>query len=370
MSGIWMRGVAAAALAAVGLVTSSAAQPPGFGAARVVDGKLTRDGRPWIPHGFYQIAFEVPPKVAAQLATRAQDPKVFWQVASQNYTPQEYTDMRRAGADSVRFQVAQTGMDPENALFDPQYAAKAVGAVFAARRAGLTVILSIQDEPQTGSVTQAPLPDDATRRIWTYLAPIYGHDRGVMYELYNEPSPAPSAENWAAWKAAMDETIRVVRNTGARNVVVADGLGQGKVLDGAPLLDDPEQQVVYAAHPYANSAAEQQQSFYAAEFAAFTRRAPVIISEWGPNYYCDPDTAGYTVQFLQFINGLGVGLEAGIWDFSDPHFRTVNWNFPNTQTSTFLGPEGHVQACTVDGHGPGKTVRAWYRTGAPPTAPL
>ena len=370
MSPVWMRSLKGLLIAAGALSVSSAAQPTGSGAAQVIDNKLTRDGRPWTPHGFYQIAFEVPPAVAAQLATRTVDPQTFWQIAAQNYSPQEYVDMRRAGADSVRLQVAQTGMDPENPLFDSRYAAKAIGAVLSARKAGLTVILSIQDEPQTGSVTQAPLPDDATRRIWTYLAPIYGRDPGVIYELYNEPSPAPSPQNWTAWKSAMDETIRTIRNMGARNVLVADGLGQGKVLDGAPLLDDPDNQVVYSSHPYANNADQQLQNFYAAEFAAFSQRAPVIISEWGPTFYCDQNTASYTVEFQKFINGLGIGLEAAIWDFSGPHFRTVNWNFPATQTSTFIGPEGHVQSCAVDGNGPGKTVEAWYRSGTPPNSPL
>lgn len=47
----------------------------------------------------------------------------------------------------------------------------------------------------------------------------------------------------------MSETVGMVRETGASNVVIADGLGVGQVIDGAPLLNDP--QVAYASHPYA-----------------------------------------------------------------------------------------------------------------------
>ena len=66
---------------------------------------IMRDGVRWIPHGFYQIAFEVPPGHLA-------DEKKFWADAQHGYTPTEYTQMRQFGADCVRLQVAQTGVDP------------------------------------------------------------------------------------------------------------------------------------------------------------------------------------------------------------------------------------------------------------------
>ena len=52
---------------------------------------LLRDGQPWVPHGFYQIAFEVAPGNLE----RADHP--FWAIAYNHYTPQEYDDMRSAG---------------------------------------------------------------------------------------------------------------------------------------------------------------------------------------------------------------------------------------------------------------------------------
>lgn len=116
---------------------------------------LLRDGQPWIPHGFYQIAFEVTPGVP--------NTKPFWLIASQYYSPYEYTQMRAAGADSVRIQVSQPGMDPQNPLFTPQFRNRVIGAIYAARATGLTVIISLQDEPQTSDSTPTDLPDDATQ---------------------------------------------------------------------------------------------------------------------------------------------------------------------------------------------------------------
>lgn len=42
------------------------------------------------------------------------------------------------------------------------------------------------------------LPNDATRRVWKKLAPVLGHDRGVLFELFNEPRLPPSPQNWQA----------------------------------------------------------------------------------------------------------------------------------------------------------------------------
>ena len=92
------------------------------------------------PACFYQIAFEVAP---GNLGL-ADHP--FWATAYNHYSPEEYTNMRNAGADSVRLQIAQAGADPQDPLFDAEFVEKALGAIRAARAAGLTVIVCVQDE--------------------------------------------------------------------------------------------------------------------------------------------------------------------------------------------------------------------------------
>lgn len=59
------------------------ASGPGSGEVMVRGNELLRDGMPWIPHGFYQIAFEVAPGNLS----RADHP--FWANAQQHYTPEE-----------------------------------------------------------------------------------------------------------------------------------------------------------------------------------------------------------------------------------------------------------------------------------------
>jgi len=323
-----------------------------------VQGKvLLRDGHVWVPHGFYQIAFEVAPGNLE----RADHP--FWAIAYNHYTPQEYDDMQSAGADSVRLQISQIGADPQSPLFSREFLDKALSAIDAARARGLTVIVCVQDESHIPGDKSIDLPDAGTRRVWKEIAPRFASDRGVLFELLNEPRPTPNPQNWKRWEAAMNQAIQAVRETGAKNVIVADGLGVGQVLDGAPLLKDA--QVAYSSHPYALQQYGQTRDAWDAKFGKFSRRAPVIITEWlSGGYFCDADTANSTVQFLQYLYQHGIGLEAGTWDWAPGGFGSARWGFPRNEISTFQGRE-----CHQPGYGMGRTVAAWYTDGVPASAP-
>ncbi len=334
------------------------------GEAAVAGARLTRDGQPWIPHGFHQIGFAVAPKML-------QGAPPLFRVASENYNSKEYSEMKAHGADSVRIQVAQNGIDPAGEAFTPEFRDKFVEAVRSAREAGLTVIISIQNEKQTGEL-QIPveLPSRATERVWKELTPIFGKDRGVIFELFNEPriTPTPrggpTADQWTSWAAAMNRTIDVVRALGAVNVVVADGLQFAETLHGAPELNDPLHQVVYAAHPYAHVSQDQTEDAWNWKFGEYSRKAPVLISEWGIGYYCDVRTPKATQQFLQYLQDHNIGLEIVTWDWASSTFGSFNYNFPNPKVSSFEG--GACQGRDIPvGFGPGRMVERWFKTGSP-----
>lgn len=353
--------------------TPSAVDP---GSVAVSGNQLVRNGTPWIAHGFYQIAFEVPP---AELANQ----KPFWATAQQNYSAAEYTQMKQFGADSVRIQVAQPGMDPANtSFFSAAFRDEVLGAIRSARAAGLTVIVSVQDESQTGDpAADTALPSDATQRVWQTIAPAFATDRGVLFELFNEPHigkqatvPFPPAD-WTTWAAAMNRTIQTVRSAGAQNVVIADGLQFAQQLSGAPVLDDPLHQVAYAAHPYSLVAGDQSSAVWDEKFGTFAATQPVIVTEWGIGYYCDPDTPQATVDFLQYLQAHGIGMEAGAWDWASAGFGSAIYDFPAypAQVSSFLTPSGTTSACRANasapgylaGFGFGKLIQTWYQSGTP-----
>lgn len=328
------------------LMSVTAALAEGQGAVAVKGGSLTRDGRPWMPRGVVQIAFVAPP--AAQ--------KGVFAAAYRHFDPDAYAGLRAQGIDSVRMQISQPGLDPQSRLFDKAFRDRVVQAVHAARGAGLTVLLSVQDEEQSGEATPAELPDEATRRVWQAMAPLFGQDRGVMYELLNEPRPGPSPRNWRAWAKAMNETIRTVRDAGARNVIVADGLLFAERLRGAPELADPQHQVVYASHPYAHDPKGETRADWDRKFGNFARTHPVIVTEWttSRNFYCTTTTPRAAEAFLSYLAERRIGLMAFAWDFSGTSFGSAFQGFPPTPTSY------ENRQCGDEGFGPGRAILRSY----------
>jgi endoglucanase len=323
--------------------------------------QLLLNGHAWIPHGLYQIAFEQPPGFS--------NTNAFWKIASDHYFAGEYNNMAAFGADTVRIQIAQTGIDPNARYYSIKFVKAALDAVQAARRVGLIVIISMQDEAQTGQSHPAPLPDAGTERAWTQIVPSVKQDSGIMLELFNEPHPTPSPKNWVLWAAAMNKMIADVRELGSQNVLIADGLENGQVLNGAPLLSDRFKQIVYSSHPYATKSSgsrDQTKSAWEKKFGNFSARAPVIISEWGIGYYCDSKTPRSVLKFIDYLQRRNIGLIAGTWDWAPADFRSVRYDFPNSRTSSFVDFVRPAH-CTTSGFGPGQVIQAWFRSGIPPT---
>ena len=354
----WLVSGIAAVLTCAGLPALTAAPSAAAktsGTVSVAGNTLLRDGAVWVSHGVVSIAFVAPP--AAQSG-------VFLD-AYQHYSTDELAAMRVWGADTVRFQVSQPGLDPKNALFDLNFAFTVIQAVRDARAEGLNVIVSVQDESQSGQEGQSTvLPNAATRRVWQMLAPFFNGDRGILYEMLNEPQLPPNPANWAAWACAMNEVITTIRQTGSKNVVVADGLGYAEHLDGAPALTDPENEVAYAAHPYFHSAADQKPQAWATKFGNFAQTAPVIITEWTtiPSYYHDANTAHAALKFLHYLESRGIGLSAYAYDFSGDLFGSVVHGFDGVPSTFANGLEPDEPD-----YGPGTLVQQWYLTGSVPT---
>ena len=179
----------------------------------------------------------------------------------------------------------------------------------------------------------------------------------------------------------MNQPLALVRNLGTVNVIVADGLAYAQQLSGAPALNDPLTQVVYAAHPYPHNQAGQTPQAWNEKFGNFAQSEPVIITEWGPGYYCNRSTPQATVDFLAYLQQRQIGLEVVAWDWGTYNFASAIQNFPNVVFSSLLTP-ARPDACSVAngftpgaGHGPGtsfgpgKVIESWYLTGVVPQKP-
>ena len=362
-----------------GVAASSPSSPPPPslpGQVSIINNRLVRDGKPWVPHGFFQVAFQASPL--------EQNVPSFETQAQIYYTPQEYTDMANAGADSVRVMLGQTVGDPQNTQFySRDFVDQFIAAVKAARAAGLTVIVSIQDEQIVQDPNPTPLPNAATQRVWSQLVPAFKDDDGIVLELFNEagtgPTQIPQASDWQDWQNSMNSTIASIRAQGATNVVVADGLAHAGTLSGAPDLTDTLNQIAYAAHPYTFDQSPEdpknEQAFLDTSFGNFAATHPVIITEWGQGYYCGPTNPTFLIYFLNYLQQKGIGLEMSFWDWGGPTaFGGTRYDFPNVQGSYYYA-NGTIVPCFTNGkptpqRGPGATINTWYATGIIPATAL
>jgi endoglucanase len=344
----------AASLGACGGGSSNPSPPIAQGVVRIAGNRVLRDGAPWVPHAVQMVAFVAPP--AAQQGAFA--------AAYAHYSPAEFAAIKAWGADSVRIQLSQPGADPADPHYDAAFVKQYVDAVRTARSVGLNVIVSIQDETQSGE-TNAPatLPNAATQRVWQNLAPMLNGDDGIVYEMFNEPQPQPSDANWQQWAAAMNTTIAVIRATGATNTLLADGLWYAQTLDGMIPLTDPLQRVFYSTHPYFHNKADQDPASWKAKFGNAAASVPVIVGEWttATTYYTDDDTANAALQMLQYMQSIGVGLVAVTYDFGLPNYGGIVSDYNGTPTSYANGLK-HGDS----GWGPGTLIQNWYRSGVVP----
>jgi endoglucanase len=266
---------------------------------------LTINGHPWQSRGVALQGFVRP--LALLESELAADPNN--QEAAQllnarrSYGRAELAFAHAFHANTLRFQVSQPALDPDSSLYDSGYLNDLVDAIHTARREGFVVMIMMQDEKITGDAAEAPLPTEETRRDWDLLTPVFGSDRGVVFELYNEPKPLASAANWELWLnggqldgksyLGMQTLIDDIRNNGAQNLLVLDALAVDVVspatgtavheaagtLAGVPTVNDPLNRVIYAVHPYLHGLADES-SHWEEDFGTPSKTIPVWADEW------------------------------------------------------------------------------------------
>jgi hypothetical protein len=90
----------------------------------------------------------------------------------------------------------------------------------------------------------------------------------------------------------------------------------------------------------------------------------------GQGYYCGPTNPTALINFLQYIQSKGIGLEMSFWDWGGPTaFGGTRYDFPTPLTSMYYD-NGTPLKCGNAARGPGKTINSWYATGIVPDAAL
>jgi endoglucanase len=330
----------------------SSPAPPATGARQVVDVSgltMTLNGSPWLSKGVVLQAFVRP--LAALQANAGQSGVSAILNARENFAPAELTEIRGYGADTMRFQIGQPALDPASPLYDPAYLSQVVNAVETARQSGFVVMIMMQDEAISGDPNPHPLPIAETQGDWDLLSAKFGSDRGVVFELYNEPNMPETAANWQLWlnggavtgqtvpSIGMQSLINHLRANGAQNVFVLDGLRLAGTLKGLPTtVSDPLGRLVYAVHPYQHGSSDESQ--WDADFGTPSTHVPVWADEWSaptglalglgnlPSYQV-------AVDLLNYLSNHSISLCTGAFDV--PRFVVQNvpgWKLMNYDSLT------------------------------------
>jgi hypothetical protein len=342
---------------------SGPAGPPPGGGVRVAGKRLLRDGVPFVPVGFTMVALVHPTGegetawAARRLDDRAMEAAISW------------------GANTIRFQVSQRGLDPLDALYSDAYVNRIVDGVALARSHGLVVILSIQDQGPSGGNSHGQ-PSEATIRDWQTLTARFNGDPNVMYEIFNEPQNKPTPDGWSVWRdggppernqgtpaVGHQRVLAAIRATGAMNVVIA-GAGQfGQRLDGIPLLHDPLGQVAYGVHPYLTHSLREPEDWEPG-FGFLSTQYPVVATEWtavSGVRFCKPEWETTAPQLVDYLQARDIGLLGWAFDVLDT--LILDWHqYRPTSLEGF-------QCGELFDHGAGELLKAEMPEWHPQVAP-
>jgi len=271
---------------------------------------FTRDGKPWAPEGFSLVAIVAPPGHESGAAYAS---------ASDLYGPRLLAQAHALGANTLRFQVSQPGLDPQSPIYSPSYAQEVVDKVRQAQAAGFVAIVSMQWEKPSGLPGQPNMPGDSTLRAWSSIGPAFANDEDVMLELFNEPAMFQrNPQTWPTWRQGMQAVVDELRSEGAKNVLILDGIQYSHILAGAPEIRDPLHKLAYAVHPYFQGA-DDGPAVWEAKWGQFADSHPVLVSEWNAlssNQKCDPGWAQASQQFFDLLARRHIGVM--IWALDLP----------------------------------------------------
>ena len=206
---------------------------------------------------------------------------------------------------------------------------------------------------------QQYMPDDNSVTFWSSVAARYANNSAVLFDLYNEPYDY-SGGGWNIWRnggteatygfhtPGMQLLLTVIRSAGANNVVVAGGLDYAYDLTGVSgyaLTDVPSGNgIIYSSHvyPWKGTSNPSFPGYWGpndgnSKITPIASTYPVLIGEFGENYYFNPPTNSVSdpngnwdqllLNWMDANNFSGTG-----WDMhtSSSPILVSDWNFTPT----------------------------------------
>ncbi|MER6839895.1 cellulase family glycosylhydrolase [Streptomyces platensis] len=280
--------------------------------------------------------------------------------AGRRFGAEELRAARAKHADTIRFQVSQFALDPQDPIYAPDYLKKVGKAVHLARGLGFTVIVSLQAERHAGRNDRCLLPDAGAERAWSRLAPTFADDHGVMLQLYNEPvaktvdsaawrtwqsgGPAKTAQRGRCTSVGMQRLVDRIRSQHVGNVLIISGLRVKTTLAHAPHVNDPAgpraPQLVYAVHyPLLTGSLTAE---WKRDFGDLAASKPVMVTEWNASsdWQCNPNVPAHAQLLLDYLSAHHIGIVG--FAFDHPHTIVKNWkHVPTTYDNFHCGRQYH-----------------------------
>lgn len=204
---------------------------------------------------------------------------------------EDFRNIRGWGSNIVRIPLNPAYWVKTAAHYDPGYPAQVDSAILRAHSQGLDVVIDMHFSDRGDPANKAYRLErmaDANHGItfWKEVAARYKDDGRVLFELYNEPhdiswdtwlNGGPSGDGYQA--AGYQQLYDAVRSTGAKNLVIVNGLNWGYDMAEAGTHMLNGYNVIYGTHVY--DWPEKQPVRWDRDFGYLAAKVPVMIGEFG-----------------------------------------------------------------------------------------
>jgi uncharacterized protein YbdZ (MbtH family) len=217
-------------------------------------------------------------------------------------------------------------------------------------QAGLYVVLDLHwnapgRELALGQLQMADLSHAPA--FWASVASTFKADPAVVFDLYNEPNGI----SWPCWRdgcdlpqgwrtAGMQALLDAVRRTGARQPVIATGLGWGSDLSSWLRYrpHDPAGQLVAGFHAYSSRNCATV-GCWNGTVRPVARAVPVVTTEFGAAGGC---SAGFADQFMSWADSAGLSYLGWSWNPSGCAAPALIRTWGGQPTAYGAGVRGHL----------------------------
>jgi hypothetical protein len=204
---------------------------------------------------------------------------------------EDFRHIREWGSNIVRIPLNPSYWVKTAAHYDPGYPAMVDSVIARAKSQGLDVLIDMHFSDRGDPTNQAYRLErmaDANHGLvfWREVAERYKNDGRIIFELYNEPhdiswdtwlNGGPSGDGYQT--AGYQQLYDAVRSTGAKNLVIVNGLNWGYDMNQAGSHMLTGYNIMYGTHVY--DWPEKQPARWDQDFGYLAAQVPVIIGEFG-----------------------------------------------------------------------------------------